>query len=49
VPEAALKALYGEMASAVTGGVRMVPARAEELGYRFQHPRLDEALRAALA
>ena len=49
VPAFALRALYGEMASIVTTGVRMVPARAQELGYAFEHPELDEALRAALS
>ena len=48
VPGLALKALYGDMAQIVTRGVRMVPARATELGYRFRHPELDEALRSAL-
>jgi NAD dependent epimerase/dehydratase family enzyme len=27
----------------------MVPARARQLGYRYRHPDLDDALRAALA
>jgi uncharacterized protein (TIGR01777 family) len=49
VPPQALKLLYGDMAQIVTGGVRMVPARARELGYRYRHPDLGEALRAALA
>lgn len=49
VPALAIKALYGEMAQIVTTGVRMVPARATELGYAFAHPELDEALRSALA
>jgi uncharacterized protein (TIGR01777 family) len=49
VPGLALRALYGEMASIVTTGVRMVPARALALGYEFSHPEVDEALRAALA
>ena len=31
----------------VTTGVRMVPARLEELGYEFRRPDLEEALRAA--
>jgi uncharacterized protein (TIGR01777 family) len=48
VPRLALRALYGEMAQIVVEGVRMVPARAAELGYRFRHPHLDEALRSAL-
>jgi uncharacterized protein (TIGR01777 family) len=49
VPGLALRALYGEMAEIVTGGQRMVPARAQELGYRWKHTGLDEALRSALA
>jgi uncharacterized protein (TIGR01777 family) len=48
VPALAIRALYGEMATIVTTGVRMVPARAVELGYAFAHPELDEALRSAL-
>jgi len=48
VPTFALRVLYGEMAQIVTEGVRMVPARAGELGYAFAHPHLDEALRSAL-
>jgi NAD dependent epimerase/dehydratase family enzyme len=48
VPGLALRALYGEMASIITTGVRMAPARAQDLGYGFAHPDLDEALRAAL-
>jgi len=49
VPGLALRALYGEMAQIVTGGVRAVPARPLVLGYSFRHPELDEALRSALA
>jgi hypothetical protein len=49
VPALALRALYGEMAEIVTSGARVLPAKALVLGYRFRHPRLDEALRAALA
>jgi hypothetical protein len=49
VPGIAVKALYGDMAEVVTQGQRAVPSRALELGYRFQHPDLDEALRSALA
>lgn len=47
VPAFAIKALYGEMASIVTTGARAVPARLQELGYRFRRAELDEALRAA--
>jgi uncharacterized protein len=49
VPGLALRALYGEMAQIVTGGVRAVPAKPLMLGYPFRHPELDEALRSALA
>jgi uncharacterized protein len=49
VPGIALRALYGEMAEMVTGGQRMVPARAQALGYGWEHTDLDEALRSALA
>jgi hypothetical protein len=49
VPGLALRLLYGEMAEIVTTGARAVPAKALVLGYQFRHPRLREALRAALA
>jgi NAD dependent epimerase/dehydratase family enzyme len=35
------------MAVLVTEGVRAVPRRLEELGYRFARPDLEGALRAA--
>jgi hypothetical protein len=47
VPALAIKTLYGEMSTIVVNGVRMVPARLEELGYTFRHPELREALAAA--
>jgi len=49
VPALALRALYGEMAEIVTGGARVLPARALVLGYQFAYPQLEPALRAALA
>jgi len=48
VPGLAVRALYGEMAEIVTKGQRVIPRRAQELGYTFAHPDLDEALRSAL-
>jgi uncharacterized protein len=48
VPGAALRLLYGEMAQIVTGGARVVPAKALVLGYEFRWPRLGEALKDAL-
>jgi uncharacterized protein (TIGR01777 family) len=49
VPAFALRILYGDMAQIVTTGQRAVPKRPLALGYSFQHPELDEALRSALA
>jgi uncharacterized protein (TIGR01777 family) len=49
VPGLAVRALYGEMAEIVTTGQRVLPRRAQELGYAFGHTNLDEALRSALA
>ena len=48
VPGAALKLLYGEMATVVTTGARVVPRRLQELGYRFRQPDLDQALRSVI-
>ncbi|HEY4280055.1 MAG TPA: TIGR01777 family oxidoreductase [Conexibacter sp.] len=48
VPRLAMKLLYGDMEQIVTTGQRAVPTRALALGYRFRHPQLDEALRAAV-
>jgi len=45
VPAFALKLLYGGMSKLVVEGQNAVPRRAGELGYRFRHPDLDEALR----
>jgi uncharacterized protein len=47
VPALAVKALYGEMATIVTTGVRAVPERLTELGYEFRRPDLEDALRSA--
>lgn len=48
VPAFALKLLYGDMAQIVTTGVRSVPRRLEDLGYRFARPSIDDALRASV-
>ena len=48
VPGFTIKLMYGEMAQLVLTGVRMVPGRADELGYAFKHADLDEALRSTL-
>ncbi|HEX6460966.1 MAG TPA: TIGR01777 family oxidoreductase [Thermoleophilaceae bacterium] len=49
VPALAVKLLYGEMASIVTTGARVMPKRLEELDYEYRWPELDPALRAAVA
>ena len=49
VPGAALKLLYGEMATIVVTGQRVIPKRLEELGYEFRHPELEPALRDAVS
>jgi uncharacterized protein len=49
VPGFALRALYGDMAQIVTTGARALPAKPLVLGYHFRHPKLEEALAAALA
>jgi uncharacterized protein (TIGR01777 family) len=48
VPAFAIRLLYGDMAEIVTTGRRAIPQRALALGYAYQHPDLDEALRSAL-
>jgi uncharacterized protein (TIGR01777 family) len=48
VPATALKLLLGEAAQALLGSQRVVPRRALEIGYRFIHPELVEALRASI-
>ena len=45
VPGLVLDLKFGrEFGGVLRGGQRVVPKRAQELGYRFEHPRLDEAL-----
>lgn len=48
VPSMAVKLLYGEMAEIVTAGQRAIPARLQELGYKFRHPELEPALKDVL-
>jgi uncharacterized protein len=48
VPALAIRLLYGDMSEIVTKGQNAVPRRTLELGYRHEHPDLDEALRSAL-
>jgi uncharacterized protein (TIGR01777 family) len=46
VPGFALRAMFGaELAETIKGGARVIPRRTQDLGYRFQYPQLEEALR----
>jgi uncharacterized protein (TIGR01777 family) len=49
VPSFAIKMLYGEMGSTVTEGSNPDPSKLEQLGYRYDKPRLEDALRSELA
>lgn len=46
VPAFALRAALGEMADAVLTGQQVFPEKAHALGFEFQHPALEGALRA---
>jgi uncharacterized protein len=49
VPGLALDLKFGrEFGAVLRGGQRVVPKRAQELGYEFKHPDLDEALNSLL-
>lgn len=48
VPGFALKILVGEMARMVLDSQRVVPAKAQSLGYRFRYPQLEQALSTTL-
>jgi NAD dependent epimerase/dehydratase family enzyme len=45
-PDAVLRVVLGEVAQVVTQGQKVLPARAQALGYTFRHPDLEGALRA---
>jgi len=49
VPGAVARIVVGEVAKYAVTGVRMLPARAGELGYTFRYPDLDGALANTLA
>lgn len=44
VPGFALKVIVGESAELLTTGQRVIPKKAQELGYRFQYPTSEAAL-----
>jgi uncharacterized protein (TIGR01777 family) len=48
-PAFAMRLVLGEMADALLlGGQRVLPARAQELGFTFVYPQIDQALKAIL-
>ncbi len=47
-PAFAIRMAFGEGAMIVTEGQRVLPQRTQELGYVFEYPTLEEALRSAL-
>src|SRR5204862_2682712 len=48
-PDAMLQLMLGEVASVITTGQKVLPAKALGLGYSFQYPNLEGALRASFA
>ena len=48
-PAFALRAALGELADELLGSRRVLPKRAQELGFRFEHPSIASALEAELA
>jgi hypothetical protein len=48
VPEFALRLVLGEFADSIVNGQRVIPARAQEMGYTFRFPTPDAALRDLL-
>ena len=48
VPAIALRLALGEMSDVLLTGQRVMPAKAQSLGFDFRYPRLEDALRAAL-
>jgi uncharacterized protein (TIGR01777 family) len=49
VPGLAARLMVGEVGNYAVSGVRMIPGRAEQLGYTFTYPNLDAALAETLS
>ena len=49
VPGFALRLMVGEFAETLTTGQRVIPKKAQELGYQFKYPTSDRALREIAA
>lgn len=48
IPAFVLRMVVGEFADTLLGGARVLPTAAERLGYRFQYPEIEAALRSLL-
>ena len=48
VPEFAFRTMFGEVATVVVDGQRVLPKRLQELGYEFKFPALEPAIRDIL-
>jgi uncharacterized protein (TIGR01777 family) len=48
VPRPMLRLTLGEVADVLVTGQRVLPSRAQELGFRFEHPEIEAALRDML-
>jgi uncharacterized protein (TIGR01777 family) len=48
-PDFLLRIMLGEVAEVITRGQKVLPTKAESLGYHFEHPALEEALRSIFA
>jgi uncharacterized protein (TIGR01777 family) len=49
IPRAALRIVFGEMSDLLFESQRVLPGVAQRTGYRFEHPELEGAMRAALS
>ena len=48
VPEFAFRTMFGEVATVVVDGQRVIPKHLQELGYPFKFPELEPAIRNIL-
>ena len=48
VPAFALRIVLGEVAGMLTEGQRVIPKKAQDLGYQFKYPTSEQALRNLL-
>jgi uncharacterized protein (TIGR01777 family) len=49
MPDPVFRLLLGEVADVITSGQKVMPTRAQALGYQYKYPELADALRAAFA